>query len=165
MLDTLRRRGWVVVLALCCGALVTVHAQPPSTVPPNGLRDNTPDVHALVNARIITSAGKTIEKGTIVLRDGVITAVGSAADVQVPADARRWDCSGKTIYPGLIDACSDLPSDASKTDPALVDQAGARYWNAQVVPQVRGDRIYKSDAELNKKLRAQGIVARLAAPS
>ena len=132
MLDTLRRRGWVVVvLALCFGALMTVHAQPPSTVPPNGLRDNTPDVHALVNARIITSAGKTIEKGTIVLRDGVITAVGNAADVQVAADARRWDCSGKTIYPGLIDACSDLPSDASKT-------VSRKWVRRQIRRQIRG---------------------------
>jgi N-acetylglucosamine-6-phosphate deacetylase len=166
MPDILRRRaGLAVLLTLLCALMPPVSGQPPSTVPPNGLRDNTPDVHALLNARIVTAAGKTIEKGTLVLRDGIITAVGAAADVQVPPDARRWDCSGKTIYPGLIDACSDLPADASKTDPALADQTGARYWNPQVVPQVRGDRIYKNDAELNKKLRAQGIVARLAAPS
>src|SRR4051812_30683951 len=160
------------VRAFCLTVLMTLcwfgfvgRAQPPSTVPPNGLRDNTPDVHALLNAKIVTSAGKTIEKGTLILRDGVIVAIGEAADVQVPPDARRWDCAGKTIYPGLIDACSDLPADASKADPALADQAGAKYWNPYIIPQVRGDRIYKPDAELNKKLRAQGIVARLVAPS
>ncbi len=47
-----------------------------------------------------------IDKGTLVLRDGVIEAVG--ADVEPPADARRWDVSGKTLYAGFIDAYSEL---------------------------------------------------------
>src|SRR5688572_12179247 len=70
-----------------------------------GLHDNTPTVHALTNARIVVSPGKTIDKGTIVIRDGAIEAVG--ADVKPPADARVWDLAGKTIYPGLIDAYSE----------------------------------------------------------
>ena len=52
--------------------------------------------------RIVPEPGKTIEKGTIVVRDGVIEAAG--ADVKPPADARVIDLSGKTAYAGLIDA-------------------------------------------------------------
>lgn len=37
----------------------------------------------------------------IVMTDGVISAVGKAADVQVPADARVIDCSGKTVVAGF----------------------------------------------------------------
>src|SRR5215213_8790671 len=96
-------------------------AQPPSTVPPTGLRDNTPACHALVGARIVVAPGKTIEKGTLVVRDGKIVAVGASDDVKAPADARVWDCTGKTIYAGLIDGFNELPIEASKTDPALAD--------------------------------------------
>src|ERR1700709_1340774 len=80
-----------------------------SSAPKQGLRENDPRVHALTNARIVTAPGKTIEKGTVLIRDGIIVEVGP--DVKVPAEARAWDLAGKTIYPGFIDAYSrlDLP--------------------------------------------------------
>src|SRR5437016_12675609 len=68
--------------------------------PVAGIRQNTPAVHAFTNARIVTAPGKVIEKGTLVIRNGVITAVGASA--AIPADARVWDMSGMTLYPGLI---------------------------------------------------------------
>src|SRR3954470_6742927 len=81
MPGTLRRRaGLALAFAFICAVMLSARGQPPSTVPPNGLRDNPPGVHALVNAKILPSAGKTIEKGTLVLRDGVIVAIGEAAD-------------------------------------------------------------------------------------
>ncbi len=74
--------------------------------PPVGIRQNTPDVHAFTNARIVVAPGIIIEKGTLVVRDGIIVAVGK--DVAVPADPRVWDMSGKTLYPGLIESYSDI---------------------------------------------------------
>lgn len=67
---------------------------------------NAPEVYAITNARIVTVAGPTIDKGTVVVRDGVIGAVG--ATVQPPADARVIDGTGLTVYPGLIDANSSI---------------------------------------------------------
>ena len=61
---------------------------------------------ALTNARIETITKGTIEKGTVVIRNGVIAAVG--AGVAAPADARIVDLSGKTIYPGFFDLTSSL---------------------------------------------------------
>jgi imidazolonepropionase-like amidohydrolase len=62
---------------------------------------------ALTNARIETaSATGVIDKGTIVIRDGLIVAVGP--NVAVPADARVVDFTGRTVYPGLIDLTSTL---------------------------------------------------------
>ena len=63
------------------------------------------DVYALTNARIVTVSGSTIEKGTVVVRDGLIESVG--ADVRIPADARVIDATGHTVYPGFIDALSN----------------------------------------------------------
>ncbi|MDZ4402458.1 amidohydrolase family protein [Prosthecobacter sp.] len=69
---------------------------------PPGLRPLEASSHALVGARVVTSPGKELEKGTIILREGRIVAVG--AKVDVPKDARVHDMTGTTIYAGFIDA-------------------------------------------------------------
>lgn len=57
---------------------------------------------ALTGARILTMDGdRVIERGTVLIRDNRIAAVG--ADVEVPAGARVIDVSGATIMPGIID--------------------------------------------------------------
>jgi imidazolonepropionase-like amidohydrolase len=61
---------------------------------------------AIHNARVIPVAGPVIERGTVVLRNGLIEAVG--ADVAPPADAWVIEADGLTVYPGLIDALSTL---------------------------------------------------------
>ncbi len=61
---------------------------------------------AITNARIVTVSGAVIEKGTVVIRDGLIEAVG--ANAKVPADAFTIDGSGLTIYPGFIDSLTNL---------------------------------------------------------
>src|SRR3954463_14840961 len=88
-----------------------------TTAPQQGIRENDPRVHALTNARIVAAPGKTIENGTVLIRDGLIVAVGP--DVKVPAEARVWDLAGKTIYPGFIDAYSwvDLPETLNPEPP------------------------------------------------
>ena len=60
---------------------------------------------ALTGARIITMKGdEVIEQGTIVLNGNRIEAIGPAASLTVPADAKVIDAAGKTIIPGLVDA-------------------------------------------------------------
>ncbi len=61
----------------------------------------TPRVHAFIHARIQVEPGRVLEDATLVVRDGVIAAVGR--DVRPPADARIWDCSGRTLYPGFVE--------------------------------------------------------------
>jgi len=130
------------------------HTAPPETRPPEGLRNATPSVFALTGARIVVAPGRVIEKGTVVVRDGVIEAVG--AEVTPPADARRIDLSGKTVYPGLIDAFGE-------TD-AELPGGGAPYWNKHITPQLSAAAAYEADAAANSKLRRQGVTARLVAP-
>src|SRR6267142_1522772 len=64
------------------------------------------DIYAIKDAKIVTVSGPDIEHGTIVIRDGLIAAVG--ANVAAPPDARVIDGSGLTVYPGLIDANTNL---------------------------------------------------------
>jgi imidazolonepropionase-like amidohydrolase len=62
--------------------------------------------YAITNARIVTVSGATIDKGTVVIRNGLIEAVG--ASVATPADAQVFDATGLTVYPGFIDALTNL---------------------------------------------------------
>ena len=68
-------------------------------MPPRG-------VFAIRNARIVTVTGPDIENGTVVIRDGKIEAVG--ASVNVPAGAQTIDGSGLSVYPGMIDAGTNM---------------------------------------------------------
>src|ERR1039457_5660550 len=61
---------------------------------------------AIRNARIVTVSGPAIEKSTVVIRDGLIEAVG--ADLKIPPDAWVIDGQGLTVYPGLIDGLSTI---------------------------------------------------------
>ncbi len=65
---------------------------------------------AITNATIMTAAAGTIEKGTILIRDGKIAAVG--ANVTVPAGAEIIDGTGRWVTPGLIDAHSHAMAEA-----------------------------------------------------
>jgi imidazolonepropionase-like amidohydrolase len=59
---------------------------------------------AIRNATLITITGGDIQNGTIVVRNGKITAVG--ANVNIPAGVRTIDGTGKFVMPGIIDAHS-----------------------------------------------------------
>jgi hypothetical protein len=59
---------------------------------------------AIQNATIHPVSGPSIARGTLVVRGGLIEAVG--ADVAAPAGAWTIDGAGLHVYPGLIDALS-----------------------------------------------------------
>ena len=69
-------------------------------------RASTPDVFVIRDARLVTVSGAPIDNGAIVITRGVITAVGT--NVPTPAGAWVIDGKGLTVYPGLIDASTDL---------------------------------------------------------
>jgi imidazolonepropionase-like amidohydrolase len=68
-------------------------------MPPRG-------VFAIRNARIVTVSGPDIENGTVVIRDGKIEAVGTT--VNVPANAQVIEGRGLSVYPGMIDAGTNM---------------------------------------------------------
>lgn len=65
-------------------------------------------VTAFVDGRIIDGTGTTIERGTVIVRDGLIAEVGPTASVRVPDGATRVDLRGKTLMPGLVNAHGHL---------------------------------------------------------
>ena len=96
---------------------------------------NAVETYAITNARILPASGATIERGTVVIRDGLIAAVG--ASVSVPADARVVDGTGLTVYPGLIDSYTNLalPEAAPSPSPGA---GGPAFFQAAPRPSTGG---------------------------
>jgi hypothetical protein len=130
-------------------------------------------VHAIRNARIVTAPGQIIARGTVVMRDGVIIAVGTS--VAIPADARVWEGDSLTVYPGLIDAFV-TPSAPPGPTPGGGPFGGARPGAPAETPKgavheiagVRGEtRMVEQlplDASQLESLRAAGFAAAQVAP-
>lgn len=162
------------LLSMCPGTL----ALPSQTAPVQGLHDNSPRVHALVNARIVTGPGKTIENGTLVLRNGLVSSVGNQTP---PPDARVWNLEGRTIYPGFIDSYStlDLPkelqplapkpteSEAPRATPAAdkKPRPGAGSWNGRVTPERNARDYLVVDGKQTEKWRSLGFTSALVVPA
>ena len=85
---------------------ITVRVKPDLTVP---IDLKVPSFYAhgvlaLKNVRIITISGeKVIERGTILMQDGRIAALGLASMIRIPRGAKTLDLPGTTVMPGLID--------------------------------------------------------------
>lgn len=90
---------------------------------------------AITNARIVTVSGATIEKGTVVIRDGLIESV--RADARTPADAQVIDGNGLTVYPGFFDALTNagLQAPATPTTPGGPGGGAAAATAAQAQAQ------------------------------
>jgi hypothetical protein len=81
-------RNLVITLLIFCGCAAAAEIAP----------------IAIRNAKIVTVSGAVINKGTVLVRKGLIADVG--ASVTIPADAAVIDGEGLTVYPGLVDALS-----------------------------------------------------------
>jgi imidazolonepropionase-like amidohydrolase len=145
--------GLAVLLASTLGA-----QQATRTEPVTGLRANATGFHALVGARVVTAPGQVLDNATIVIRNGLITAVG--AGVAAPAGARVWDLKGLTVYPGFIDAHADLGTDAVPQG----GDVGPTHWNPQVRAWFSTTANLKDDSTRRAGLRSLGFGTALAVP-
>src|SRR5512145_2961313 len=94
-----------------------------------------PSHYAITNVRIVAAPGRTIARGTIVIRDGLVAAVGPT--VTTPAGAWVIDGAGLTVYPGLIDALSTvgLPASLRIPEPRPAGQSGQGGQTGQQAAQ------------------------------
>jgi len=150
-------------------------------ITPPGQRPRPLEAHALVNARVVVKPGTVLEGATIIIRNGRIQAVLPKGNPDIPADARVWVLSGKTVYAGFIDPYLSLgdtkakpvsnrwtqPIDAragvnftgvptTKTD---MGDAGPGYEVAEVRPHFKVADKFSPDAKALAKLRELGFTA------
>ena len=85
---------------LLVAAVVFVSAATPSLVEADSI--------AIEHGKVYSVSGPPIERGTVVITDGRIAAVGADDAISVPPDAQVYDASGKIVTPGLIDAGTQM---------------------------------------------------------
>jgi imidazolonepropionase-like amidohydrolase len=175
--------GWALLAtsALAFAAAFTVPAVDAFQMP-------AAPVYAIQGAKIVTGAS-TIEKGNLIMRNGLIEEVGPSA--AIPPDAVIVDGSNMTVYPGLIDMTNTTAVEAPRAAAAQTAGEGAepvpqgggrgRGGAAGATPTwAEGDRA-KREALLNpdfeaashvryegvemQRLAAAGITSVLAVPS
>ena len=176
----LPRLSAALVALLAATLALAPHARRASAQQPRG---SGIDTYAITGARIVPVAGAEIPRGTVVVRGGLIAAVG--ANVAAPPDARVIDGAGLTVYPGLIDANSNLgvPAPTPAARPAgagggggvaalLLAQAQATpavsapnsAQPAGLQPEVMAEDIIRPGGDQIESARSSGITAALTAP-
>ncbi len=89
-------------LAVCLMVLLALFC----AVPPLQAQGGEPQYFAIRGAKVVPVSGPPVENGTIVISRGLITAIGK--DVAIPAEAWVIEGKGLMIYPGLVDAFTDV---------------------------------------------------------
>src|ERR1043166_7205318 len=112
-----------------------------------------PQYFAIRGARVVPVSGPPIEGATVVVARGVIVSV--AKDATIPADAWVIEGKGLTVYPGLVDALTDVgippAPGAPTTEGAPPRRASVVAHGPEDRPNSRPWRIAADEASLDRK--------------
>ena len=104
------KRSSIVMVCLLCSFMLPLFARaakPPDAQP----------VILIENATILTVSHGTIEKGSILIKDGKIAEVGKS--IKAPKDAQVFDAAGQFVIPGIIDCHSHIAVDGSVNEGSI----------------------------------------------
>jgi len=136
--------------AIVCGVLMQTQAQSPK-----GKYANV----ALTNATIETVTKGTIQNGTVLIVDGKIAGVGT--NVSIPAGTEIIDCKGKFIYPGMIDAGTNL----GLNEISAVARTTDFNEIGEVIPQMKALTAVNPNASAIPVTRVSGVTTALTIPT
>ncbi|MBI2826456.1 MAG: amidohydrolase family protein [Planctomycetia bacterium] len=134
----MRNRYSTIALATCCAVLCAAAA-----------------AHAQVAVRgktVYTMAGRPITDGVVVVKDGKIVAIGTAAEVKVPDGARTLTAA--VVTPGLIDAHATVGFSGILNQPQDQDQLER---STAIQPELRAVDAYNAQDELVEWIRGFGV--------
>lgn len=106
---------------------------------------------AITGGTVHTVSGAVIERGTVLFDKGKITAVG--ANVEVPAGAQRIDATGKHVYPGMVDAVSNV----GLTEIGAVRATNDISETGSINPNVHVEVAVNPESEIIPVTRANGV--------
>ena len=126
------------------------------------------DVYAVRAGKIITVTGEVINNGIIIIRDGIIEAVGTGLDIPVGAEIIEAD--SMWIYPGFIDSHSSVAFQAPQSS-APESRSGSRGSSGSSRPVVKAlnaeklaaDMLNPKDSKI-AKMRDTGVTTVLTIP-
>jgi len=103
---------------------------------------------------------RVIENQTVIVKNGVISEIGDAAKVKVPAGAATVDGKGKYLIPGLVDMHTHLLSDSDE----YPDSIAPDELRVMIANGVTTVRFMIGTPEL-LKLRSQSALGEIVAPT
>ncbi|MEM1328738.1 MAG: amidohydrolase family protein [Bacteroidota bacterium] len=121
----------------------------------------------LQNATIIPSPGKMIEKGSVLIKDGVIQAVGP--NVTAPFDAKVIKADSMYIYAGFISGASHVGIEKKKEENSgrrerAKNPGNPTYEKAGIQPDRMAREVLKADDVSISAMRGVGFTAAHAVP-
>lgn len=122
-------------------------------------KEKAPNLIAITGGHIIPVVGEDIPGGTIIIRDGLIEAVGK--DIPIPGGAHIIEAKGLFVYPGMIDAFCFLGLSEIGSIQATIDYRETGRLN----PQVRAAEALRPDSMHIPITRTNGITASHIVPS
>ena len=117
------------------------------------------NVYAIRNAKIVTVTGATIERGAVLIRDGKIAEVG--ARVTAPGNAKVIDATGLSVYPGMIDCGTSL----GLTEIGSIQETRDTTELGDFNPHMRAIVAVQPHSELIPVSRANGVTTAITRPS
>ena len=153
-------RGRLVLFLLI--SIFIVGVVPSGAEPPS-----PPPYYAITHVKVVSGAGAPVEDATVLLANGLIEAVGK--NLAVPGDARVIEGKGLTLFPGMIDALTNLAQ--KKDDPSSSSGEGRSRGpvitgpedRPQTTPFVSASDALADDARI-EKWRKAGFTAAVTSP-
>jgi len=112
-------------------------------------------------ATIFPVASAPIENGILVVRNGLIEAVGAADGTPIPSGAQVIDATGKSIMPGIIDAHSHM---GVYSWPGVSANDDGNEATAPVTAQIRAEDSVNLEDPAYGRARAGGVTSVLVLP-
>ncbi len=141
-----------IILTLASAALALGQAKP---APQSA---GMPTSYVIRNAKVVTVSGTTIERGTVIIRDGRIAEVGP--NLKIPKGAQVIDGTGLSLYPGLIDSGTVLGLTEVGAVSATVDTTEIGDFNANM----KALTAVNPNSELIPVARMNGVTTALTCP-
>ena len=150
------------ILSLLLLGILNLSAQ--ETFPTNGILDSREGHYAFTNATIHKADGTVIQNGSLVIKKGEITSVGSGSSV--PKDAVQIDVNGHHIYPSFVDIFTDygMPEVKRKENnnrrgiqQMTSSKKGAYAWNEALKSEAQAHTQFKVNNAAAKEYRKLGF--------
>ena len=145
-------RLWMTTVALAAALPLSAQSSDRLSVATKRYVSVAEPVVALTNVTVIDGTGAAPRPGqTIVITNGMITAVGPSASVPAPAGARVMDLPGHTVIPGIVGAHDHLFYTAAGGRRVQASVTAPRLYLASGVTTIRTTGSNSAYADLNLK--------------
>ena len=138
------------ILFLLVVSFITTTTSAQDYFPVNeNVKNKSTSYTAFTNAKIYVTPTQVVDKGTLLILDGKIVAVGSA--VSIPKNCLIINLEGKSIYPSFIDLYTNFGIEKPKSisssngSPLYDTKRKDYYWNEHVRPEINAFELFKYD--------------------